>query len=259
MGFRAKLDPVVIRWPERFYTVMSTFNGPDPHQAIVYPDSDGRPIADNTWQFEWIVKITIGLESLFAPDPNEFVAGDLLWYTVEGKPKKRTAPDVMVVFGRPKGHRGFYRQWEEGGIAPHVVFEVLSSASRFGEMLRKFRFYRHYGVEEYYLYNPDEGFLEGYGRVKRRLKAIRRMSGFVSPRLGIRFEPGDGPNNLVILRPDGQRFLTYVEQVARSSGSPTPICRCRAPARPIASTPEAERQRAARLAARLRELGIEPD
>ncbi|NEX15989.1 MAG: hypothetical protein C1943_04960 [Halochromatium sp.] len=28
------------------------------------------------------------------------------------------APDLFVVFGRPKGRRGSYRQWEEDGIAP---------------------------------------------------------------------------------------------------------------------------------------------
>ena len=45
----------------------------------------------------------------------------LLWYAVEGDNKIRQAPDAMVAFGRPKGYRGSYRQWEEGGIAPQVV------------------------------------------------------------------------------------------------------------------------------------------
>ncbi len=195
---------------------MSTILSPAPPQTIVYPDDDGKPMADNTWQFEWIVTIKGGLEGLFAHDPNVFVAGNLLWYAVEGKPKIRTAPDVMVVFGRPKGRRGSYKQWEEGGIPPQVVFEILSPGNRFDEMLRKFRFFERYGVEEYYIYNPDEGSLVGYGRAKKRLKVIPKMYGFVSPRLGIRFEPGEGPNNLVIIRPDGQRFLTYVEQDQRS-------------------------------------------
>src|SRR5436190_17639045 len=48
--------------------------------AIEYPDSDGRPMADNTLQFEWIVTIKSGLEALFHHDPGVFVAGDLLWY-----------------------------------------------------------------------------------------------------------------------------------------------------------------------------------
>ena len=109
-----------------------------PRPPIVYPDSDGKPMSDNTLQYRWIVTITGGLSLLFADDPAVFVAGDLLWYPVEGHPEIRTAPDTMVAFGRPKGHRGSYWQWEEGGVAPQVVFEVLSPGNRAGELSRKF-------------------------------------------------------------------------------------------------------------------------
>lgn len=77
-------------------------------QQVIYPESDGQPIADNTKQFRWIVTIQGGLEALFKYEPNVFVAGDLLWYPVEGDNTIRKAPDVMVVFGRPKGDHGFY-------------------------------------------------------------------------------------------------------------------------------------------------------
>src|SRR5262245_8223447 len=117
---------------------------------IVYAESDGQPMADNTRQFRWIVTIEGGLDALFKDDPNVFVAGDLLWYPVEGKPNIRMAPDAMVVFGRPKGDRGSYQQWHEDGIAPQVVFEVLSPGNRLAELIKKFQFYDRYGVEEYY-------------------------------------------------------------------------------------------------------------
>jgi Uma2 family endonuclease len=129
---------------------------PDPKPVVIYPDSDGQPMADNTRQYEWIVTIKGNLDILFRDDPNVFVAGDLLWYPVEGDNKTRQAPDTMVAFGRPKGDRGSYRQWEEGGIAPQVVFELLSPGNRAGKMIRKFRFYEQYGVEEYYIYDPDD-------------------------------------------------------------------------------------------------------
>ncbi len=87
-------------------------------REIIYPDSDGQPMADNTQQFRWIVLIKENLECLFAQNAEVFVAGDLLWYPVEGRPDIRVAPDVFVVFGRPKGDRGFYRQWLEENIAP---------------------------------------------------------------------------------------------------------------------------------------------
>ena len=106
----------------------TTFTQP-PQSTVQYPDDDGQPMAENTLQFKWIVLIKEGLETLFRHDPNVFVAGDLLWYPEEGKPKIRQAPDGMVVLGRPKGRRGSYKQWEEDGIAPHVVFEVLSQGT----------------------------------------------------------------------------------------------------------------------------------
>ncbi len=63
------------------------------------------------------------------------------------------------------------------------------------------------------------------------------MAGFVSPRLGIRFEPGAGPNNLAIIRPDGQPFLTYVELMGRAESE-------RQRADEQARLAESERQRA---------------
>ena len=93
---------------------MSTFISPA-RAKIVYPDSDGQPMSENTLQFKWIVTIEGGVDALFIDDPNVFVAGDLLWYPVENRPDIRSAPDVMVALGRPKGYRGSYMQWEEGG------------------------------------------------------------------------------------------------------------------------------------------------
>ncbi len=190
---------------------MSIAITPSRRSEIEYPDSDGEPMAENTLQFQWIVTINEGLEAVFRNDPNVFVAGDLFWYPEEGKPKVRTAPDTMIVFGRPKGHRGSYKQWEEAGVAPQVVFEVLSPGNRPAETIRKFRFYEQYGVEEYYIYNPDNGDLSGWLRGSAGLEEVEEMNGHTSPRLGVRFEPGEGPDELRIIGPDGRPFATYVE------------------------------------------------
>jgi len=194
---------------------MSTLAVPTSTRPIVYPDTDGMPMAENTLQFQWIVTIKGGLDHLFADNPGVFVAGDLFWYPVEGHPEIRMAPDALVVFGRPKGHRLSYMQWEEDGISPQVVFEVLSPGNRFGEMLRKFEFYQRHGVEEYYIYNPDPQRLDLSGFLRRddNLVEIPSMNGHVSPRLNVSFEmAGQG---LRIIRPDGQPFLTYEEVAER--------------------------------------------
>jgi Uma2 family endonuclease len=223
-----------------------------PRPEIEYPDSDGKPMSDHDLQYKWIVVIKEGVEAQLVDDSNVYVAGNLLWYPVEGKPKIRGAPDVLVAFGRPKGLRGSYKQWEEGDIAPQVVFEVRSPGNRAGELKRKFEFYERHGVEEYYLYNPFNGSLEGWRRRRDELKKIARMRGFVSPRLGIRFEPGQGVDNLTIIGRNGERFLTYQEVREQRDAE-----RLRAENAELRA--ENVALRAERYAAKLRELGIEPD
>ena len=223
---------------------------PAPRSEVIYPDSDGKPMADNTRQFRYIVTIQGGIAALFADQPDVFVAGDLLWYPVEGDNKTRAAPDAMVVFGRPPGDRGSYLQWREGGIAPQVVFEVLSPGNTPAEMKRKRQFYERYGVEEYYEYDPDRGELRGWQQQKGQLAPIAGMDGWISPRLGIRFSL-EGMN-LVLYRPDGRRFETFLELEQRAETE-------RQRAETAQQRLEAERQRAERLAAQLRALGIEPD
>ncbi|MDA0836406.1 MAG: Uma2 family endonuclease [Planctomycetota bacterium] len=211
---------------------------------VVYPDSDGKPMADNTLQYEWISTIKSGLDKVFVDDPDVFVAGDHLWYPVEGNNKKRIAPDAMVAIGRPKGHRGSYRQWEEDGIAPQVVFEVLSPGNSPGEMSRKRDFYEEYGVEEYYIYDPDNLRINGYLRSDGRLVEIPQMHGWSSPCLGIRFELLPG-HELTIYEPDGSPFMTYLQMVEARDAE-------RARADRLAT-------KADRLATKLREMGIDPD
>ena len=179
----------------------------------IYPETDGKPMSENTEHYRWIVTIKENLEILYAADANVFVAGDLLWYPREEKqdPKSapRVGPDVMVIFGVPKGKRGSYQQWMEGNIAPQVVFEIRSPGNETGEMKEKFDFYQQYGVEEYYLYDFTRFALDGWQRRGEKLEPILNMNGWVSPRLGIRFLMTT--EDLEIYRPDGRRFLSSVE------------------------------------------------
>lgn len=202
----------------------------------MYPESDGLPIADNTKQFRWIVTIQGGLDTVFRDRADVFVAGDLLWYPVEGNNVIRTAPDIFGAFGRPKGDRGSYLQWNENNIAPQVSFEIMSPGNRASGHIRKFKFYEQYGVEEYYLYDPDTGDLSGWLRAGAELREIPEMHGWVSPRLQVRFEIVEG--DLRLYGPDNRPFATYVE---------------------LAEQREKAQQRAERLTAQLKAAGLEPE
>lgn len=175
---------------------------------IFYPENDGKPMADNTKQFRWILTIQQNIDWLYANDAQVFVAGDLLWYPVERQNKIAAAPDTMVIFGRPKGDRGSYKQWLEGDIAPQVVFEILSPSNSRIEMSKKLLFYSLYNVEEYYVYDPDANDLEVWIRGDRSLDSISDVHNWISPRLGIRFDISE---ELQIYRPDGTKFYSYIE------------------------------------------------
>jgi Uma2 family endonuclease len=237
---------------------MSILTKPYIQPAIEYPDDDGLPMADNTVQFEWIVTIKGGLDAVFRNDPDVFVAGNLLWYPVEGDNKTRTAPDNMVVFGRPKkGYRGSYKQWEEGNIAPQVVFEILSPGNRIPDMDQKFEFYDRYGVEEYYLYDPEKPELKGWFRIDGELKEIAEPLPWTSPRLKIRFEMSE--EGLVIYGPDGKRFASYVELVEQREKERQEKEKERQEKEKERQEKEKEKERADRLADKLRALGVDPE
>ncbi len=211
-----------------------------------YPDSDGEPIAENMTQFRWINMLQAELDHLFRNHPDVLVAGDLLWYPLQGD-ATRVAPDTMVVFGVPKGDRGSYKQWLEGGVCPQVVFEILSPGNRPREMSLKYQMYDNLGVEEYYIYDPEDFSLQGFVRDGDTLRRIEAIDGWASPRLGITFVY-DGESALKIRKPDGTYFRTAMEVSAEADE-----------AKAAKKQADQERRRSEALAAKLRELGINPD
>jgi Uma2 family endonuclease len=241
--------------------------------AVVYPDSDGKPMADNTLQFEWITILKTGFDALFADRADVFVAGDLLWYPVLGRPDVSVAPDVLVCFGRPKGYRGSYKQWEEDNLPPTVVIEILSPNNSAGEMASKAVFYDWQDVQEYYLYDPYRKELSALWRSSAtgRLELAAPIAGVItSPRTLVRFDrTGD---DLVVIRPDGEPFKDFVTILAERDAARDDADQQRRRAGQEAQRAEQEMQRAEqeaqranaaaeradRLAAQLRAVGVDP-
>ncbi len=143
------------------------------------------------------------------------------------------------------------QQWREDNIAPQVVFEILSPGNTEGEMERKLQIYARCEVEEYYVYDPDRYILKGYQRGEDLfLDRIEVMNGWISPRLGIKFQLNE--NDLEITHPDGRVFETF-DNVA------TERDRILAEKHQL----EVEKQQLEieknQRDAKLRELGIDPD
>lgn len=176
--------------------------------AVVYPESDGQPMGENDWHIQFIFLLFENLKALFRSRRDEvYVAGDMFWYPVEGNPHIVQAPDVMAIVGRPQYNRRTYKQWEENGVPPAVVFEVKSPTDRSGEMARKRSFCETHGVSEFYAFEVtgETQEMEGWIRVGGHFEPIPRLAGWKSPALGIRFELHQGKISLRF--PDGSPFL----------------------------------------------------
>ena len=175
-------------------------------------------MAENTEQYRWIALIKENLEVVLQ-NTECFIAADLLWYPeeVDTPPAPSQAPDVMVVLGLPRGRRDSYKQWEEINIPPQVVFEILSPSNKTAkgrqEMESKFQFYERYGVEEYYIYDPDALYLKVWIRQNDRFVQVSDLRNWVSPRLKIRLKwmPGQ---EMKLYTPAGKPFQTLIEMQA---------------------------------------------
>ena len=126
-----------------------------------YPDTDGKPMAKNTWQAATMryagEVLTIHFQG------RGLVATDLLVYYRKGDRHATVAPDVMVVLGVDGSHRRKYRMWEEGGRAPNFVLEVISSTTQENDEGKKGATYAQLGVREYFRYSPVSRRMAGMG------------------------------------------------------------------------------------------------
>jgi Uma2 family endonuclease len=231
---------------------------------VFYPDNDGIPMANNTVQFRWIVVIQQNLSWLFADHPNVFIAGDLFWYPIEGCNTIVVAPDILVAFGRPKGDRLSYKQWEENNTPPQVIFEIISPSNTPEEMDKKLLFFDRYGVEEYYIYDPKKNHLRCLLRNRQGLTQIPYVHNWISPRMKIRFDMSG--TELQFYRPDGERFKSYAEIAQQLTEfqqqldqTTQQLDQTTQQLDQTTQQLEQERQRSQALAERLRAMGIDPN
>lgn len=126
---------------------------------VYYPESDGEPMAETDTHINLLIYLREALADYFRDDPNVYVAGNLFVYYEEGDPTKVVAPDSFVVKGVPKRNRRIYQVWKEGQ-APDVVFEITSRSTRREDLQSKKKLYESLGVEEYFIFDPLEEYLD---------------------------------------------------------------------------------------------------
>lgn len=137
--------------------------------TIIYPESDGKPMAETDKHRDLMVDCIQTLQHHFRDDP-VYVSGNLLMYYEQGNPKKSVAPDVFVVFDVSKKPRRTYLTWEEGNT-PDFVLELASPSTFREDMRRKKDLYASVlTVKEYYIYDP-------YGEINPNFIGFRLTDG----------------------------------------------------------------------------------
>lgn len=119
---------------------------------IIYPSSDGEPLAE-TQQHVLAILMTLALLRLHLQEQQAVVFADQYLYYIEGNPRARVAPDVMVVFDIEKRLYDNYKIWE-GKQTPAIIFEVTSAGTKETDWNFKKTLYEQLGVTEYWLFDP---------------------------------------------------------------------------------------------------------
>jgi Uma2 family endonuclease len=119
---------------------------------IIYPSSDGEPLAE-TQQHVLAILMALALLRLYLQEQQAVVFADQFLYYIEGNPRARVAPDVMVVFDIEKRLYANYKIWE-GRQTPAIIFEVTSAGTRETDWNFKKTLYEQLGVTEYWLFDP---------------------------------------------------------------------------------------------------------
>lgn len=151
----------------------------NPYSAILYPSSDGEPVAETSVHL-WALVTTIVVLRLYIKSlaqekglPLEregiVLANQYLYYEA-GETEKRVAPDVMVIPNVMVGERDHYKIWEEGQV-PSVIFEMTSKSTQKQDQTDKKDLYEKLGVHEYWLFDPKGEW------ITERLKGYRLSAG----------------------------------------------------------------------------------
>ena len=227
---------------------------PDVEDGVYYPCSDGKPMAETGFHVLTIRFLLDALDDVFAARKDVYVAGNVNWFWEQGNPRRRRAPDAMVVFGVEKGPRRSFRSWNEGGAVPAVCFEMASARTWRANLGPIRDDYEAAGVREYFVYDPTQEYLQaplmGFRRRGSRFHRIRpdAVGGMVSRELGLCLVP----HGLILrlVRPQtGEVIPTREEQIMAE----------RARASAASAQSEALAAEVARLKAQLKAAGKSPN
>ncbi len=242
-----------------------------PAQPVKYPYYEAT-VTETTWHYEAIAYLQQTLSHRYRDRDDVFVGANNFVYWEEGNTEEKQAPDVYICFGVRNIGRTSYKTWEEGGIAPQVVFEVTSKSSRFNDLGTKKAIYEMLGVEEYYAFDPLREYIprglrafrlkgSAYEEITPNLATPNVPLRIYSPRLDLDLEAPLSetgilklflPSSGTALRSYREAELAALHEKGRADEAQAQLEGARAQA-------EEAQGRAERYAQKIKEMGLDPE
>lgn len=188
--------------------------------TIVYPTSDGKPMAETDIHRDLMTDFIWMLKQHFRDKNDVYVSGNLLIYYEKGEPRKSISPDVFVVFGIEKKERLNYLTWEEGHT-PDFVLEIASRRTYRKDIGPKKELYASVlGVKEYFIYDPLGQIVPsfiGFSLIEGAYKEIEFASGRLPSDI-LDLELGEQDGRLGLYDPNTAQWLNPpAEQIEKET------------------------------------------
>ncbi|MDY7013123.1 MAG: Uma2 family endonuclease, partial [Cyanobacteriota bacterium] len=137
---------------------MTAATFPTQPNEIIYPSSDGEPLAE-TYDHLYAILTTLEVLKQYLKERQATVLANQNLFYAPGYPKLRVAPDVMVIYDVEPGGRDSYKLWEEKQV-PQVIFEMTSKKTQEEDKTNKKDLYERLEVQEYWLFDPKGEWIE---------------------------------------------------------------------------------------------------
>jgi len=227
--------------------------------SVIYPESDGQPMTESDATRDYLTYCVEVLRLYFQSRQSIYVSGNLFIYYEEGNSKAVISPDVFVIFGVSNRNRRSYKSWQESDKLPSFIIEITSRSTKKQDEVEKPQLYASLGVAEYFQYDPTADYLKpqlkGFCLVDGQYQPLpteqttNGTSFISSPILGLdlQLQTTNQPTVGLVPLPKELRFYdpqTGLKLLSRQE---------------VEQALSQSEQRAERMAAMLRELGINPD
>lgn len=228
---------------------------PDLTEDVIFPPGDrysDEPPLESDLHLRQIILLLTCLEWLWRDRNDFYAAGNLTIYYSYRKRKTEDfrGPDFFVVLDTERKTRKSWAIWEEDGKYPHVIVEILSdSTANTDRDLKKKLYQDTFRTPDYFWFDPYTLEFAGFHLVDGQYQLLQPndRGHLWSQQLGLYF--GIHQGLLRFFTPEGELVPTpeedaYFQQQQKESER---------------QQKEIAQERADRLAAKLRELNIDPD